>query len=60
VYLGRCRDRFWLRELGVLAGGIGYTAVAQAVSRVGRSVAQDRMWKQRLDQVTAKLSTMKL
>jgi len=49
-----------LWELGVLAGGIGYTAVAQAVSQVGRSVAQDRMWQQRLDQVTAKLSTMKI
>lgn len=60
LYVGRLRGRLRLSELGELAGGMGYTAVAQAVKRVGRAVARERVWKQRLDQVTAALSNVKM
>ena len=60
LYLGRRQGRFRLRELGLRVGGIGYTAVAQAVSRVGRAVVRPGLWKQRLELATAELSTMKM
>jgi hypothetical protein len=60
LYLGRRRGRLRLRELGVLVGGIGYTAVAQAVGRVGRAVAHQGVWKQRFERITEELSNMKM
>ena len=61
LYVGRRRGRLRLGELGELAGGMGYTAVAQAVARVGRAVHQGQgIWKQRLARVTAQLSKMKM
>jgi hypothetical protein len=43
-----------------LSGGVGYTAVAQAVRRVGQQIDQDKTWRRRIDDVSAQLSKMKM
>jgi putative transposase len=41
LWLGRRMGRLTLRELGELAGGMDYAAVAQAVSRFGKRLGQE-------------------
>jgi hypothetical protein len=60
LYVGRMRGRMRLGELGVRAGGIGYTAVAQAVSRVRRKALEDPRWRRRLRSVLHQLSILKM
>jgi len=60
LYLGRGAGRLKLRELGLLAGGVGYTAVAQAVRRVSRLVEPPGIWRERLNEAKAQLSTLKM
>ncbi len=58
LYLGRLRGRLRLQELGQLAGGVGYTAVAQAIRRVRQQMDRDKTWRRRIDAVTAQWPTM--
>ncbi|MBI2947266.1 MAG: transposase [Verrucomicrobia bacterium] len=60
LYLGRRQGRLKLRELALWAGGIGYTAVAQAVSRVARQVERGGACRQRLDKAIVELSKLKM
>jgi malonyl CoA-acyl carrier protein transacylase len=60
LYLGRQRGRLKLEELARLSGGVGYTAVAQAIRRVREQIDRDKAWRRRIDAVSAQLSTMKM
>jgi hypothetical protein len=60
LYLGRQRGRLKLRELARMSGGVGYTAVAQAVRRVREQIDPYKGWRRRMDAVTAQLSKMKM
>jgi hypothetical protein len=60
LYLGRQRGRLKLEQLARLSGGVGYTAVAQAVRRVRQQIQSDKAWRRRIDAVIAQLSTMKM
>jgi putative transposase len=60
LYLGRQRGRLKLAELARLAGGVGYTAVAQAVWRVRQQIQRDKVWRRRMESVSAELSKMKM
>jgi hypothetical protein len=42
IYLGRQRGRLKLQELAELSGGVGYTAVAQAIRRVRQQIPRDK------------------
>ena len=55
LYLGRQRGRLKLAELARLAGGVGYTAVAQAVRRVRQQLDRDKVWRRRVEPVSAEL-----
>ena len=60
LYLGRQRGRLKLEELARLSGGVGYTAVAQAIRRVRQQIDRDKGWRRRIDAVSAELSKMKM
>jgi len=60
LYLGRQRGRLKLQELAQLSGGVGYTAVAQAIRRVRQQIDRDKAWRRRIDAVSAELSKMKM
>jgi hypothetical protein len=60
LYLGRHAGRMRLKELAGKAGGIGIAATGQAVSRIGRRLARDRTWQQRLRAIQAHLSTSEM
>jgi chromosomal replication initiation ATPase DnaA len=60
LYLGRQRGRLKLAELAQLSGGVGYTAVAQAIRRVREQIERDKAWRRRIDTVSAQSSTMKM
>ena len=60
LYFGRQRGRLKLQELADLAGGVGYTAVAQAVRRVQQRSAQDKAWRRRIKEISEQLSNMKM
>ncbi|HOY57562.1 MAG TPA: hypothetical protein PK640_05410 [Verrucomicrobiota bacterium] len=60
LYLGRQRGRLKLEELAELSGGVGYTAVAQAIRRVRQQIHGDKTWRQRIDAVSEQLSKMKM
>jgi hypothetical protein len=60
LYLGRQRGRLKLQELARLSGGVGYTAVAQAVRRVREQIQRDTTWRRRIDAMSEQLSTMKM
>lgn len=60
LYLGRQRGRLKLAELARLSGGVGYTAVAQAIRRVRRQVDREKVWRRRIAAVSAELSKMKM
>ena len=60
LYLGRIHGRLRLTDLGLLAGGIGYTAVAQAISRVRRKTQTDPAWRLHLQSVEKQLSKLKM
>ena len=48
LWLGRRAGRLWLAELGWLAGGTGYAAVAQALARVGRPMERTAALRQQV------------
>ncbi|MGA2862878.1 MAG: hypothetical protein ABSF95_00145 [Verrucomicrobiota bacterium] len=48
LWLGRRAGRLWLAELGRLAGGMGYAAVAQALTRFGRRMERTRELRQKI------------
>jgi REP element-mobilizing transposase RayT len=60
LYLGRQRGRVKLQELAEVSGGVGYTAVAQAIRRVRQQIPRDKAWRDRIDAVSKQLSTMKM
>jgi putative transposase len=60
IYLGRQRGRLKLQELAELSGGVGYTAVAQAIRRVRQQIPGDKTWRSRIDAVSQQLSKMKM
>jgi hypothetical protein len=60
LYLGRQRGRLKLQELARLSGGVGYTAVAQAIRRVRQQLPRDKAWRGRIDAVSTQLSKMKM
>jgi putative transposase len=60
LYLGRQRGRLKLAELARLSGGVGYTAVAQAIRRVRQQLGRDKVWRRRMEAVSAELSKMKM
>ena len=60
LYLGRMHGRLRLAELGQRAGGIGYSAVAKAVSRARRLVGQDAQWRGHKEAIEAKMSIFKM
>jgi hypothetical protein len=60
LYLGWQRGRLKLQELARLSGGVGYTAVAQAIRRVREQIDRDKAWRRRIDAVSAQLSKMKM
>jgi hypothetical protein len=60
IYLGRQRGRVKLQELAELSGGVGYTAVAQAIRRVRQQIPRDKAWRDRIDAVSKPLSKMKM
>jgi hypothetical protein len=60
LYVGRQRGRLTLAELARLSGGVGSTAVAQAVGRVRQQLDREQAWRRRIDAVIAQLSTMKM
>lgn len=60
LYLGRQRGRLKLEELAEFSGGVGYTAVAQAIRRVRQQIHGDKAWRRRIDAVSEQLSKMKM
>jgi hypothetical protein len=56
LWLGRKRGRLTLRQLGELAGGVDYAAVAQAVSRFGQRLERQRQLRQTLARIENELS----
>jgi hypothetical protein len=60
LFLGRQRGRLKLQELAGLAGGVGYTAVAQAVKRVREQIATDKVMRLRIEAVNQELSNVKM
>lgn len=60
LYLGRQRGRLKLEELARFSGGVGSTAVAQAIRRVRQQIGRDKAWRSRVDAVSAQLSKMKM
>jgi hypothetical protein len=60
LYLGRQRGRLKLRELGHLSGGIGDTAVAQAIRRVRQQIHRDRAVRNRIEAIGWQLSNLKM
>ena len=60
LYLGRRLGRLRLQELARKSGGVGYTAVAQAIGRVQRELQRHPRLRNRINDVKAHLSTMKM
>lgn len=60
LYLARTRGRLRLAELAERVGGIGYSAVAQAVKRARRLLSQQAEWRRHQRDVEAKLSRFKM
>jgi chromosomal replication initiation ATPase DnaA len=60
LYLGRQRGRLKLEELARVSGGMGYTAVAQAIRRVRQQIQKDKAWRRRVDAVSSQLSNVKM
>lgn len=60
LYVGRQRGRLKLPELAALIGGVGYTAVAQAIRRVRQQIERDKAWRQRIEAISQQLSKMKM
>ena len=56
LYLGRHGGRMRLSELGEQAGGLGVAATSQAISRIARRVATQRVWQKRLKSIQSNLS----
>jgi len=56
LWIGRRIGRLKLRELGELAGGMDYAAVAQAVARFGRRVGADARLRQQVNRIESQLS----
>ena len=54
--LGRRRGRQTLAQLGKLAGGVDYAAVAQAVSRFGKRLAQENELRRTITKLNDELS----
>ncbi len=60
LWLGRRFGRYSLRELGVLAGGIDYAAVGQAVSRFGHRLEGQDQLRRTLVQIEGQLSNVEM
>ena len=58
LWLGRRRLR--LGESGQLAGGMDYTAVAQAVSRFGKRLGSEAKLRREMARIEAQLSKVKM
>jgi hypothetical protein len=58
LWLGRRQGRLRLRELGGLAGGMDYAAVAQAVRRFGQRVERDEQLRGEIKRMETTLSNV--
>ncbi len=60
LWLGRRRGRLSLAQLGVLAGGLDYAAVGQAVSRFGRRLKNEPKLKIEVSRIESNVSNVEI
>ena len=58
LWLGRRRGRLSLAELGVLAGGMDYAAVGQAVKRFGQRLEKEAELPEAVQEMESRLSNV--
>ncbi len=60
LWLGRRRGRLSLAELGVLAGGMDYAAVGQALSRFGKRLEKEAKLRAAVRKIESQLSNVEM
>ena len=60
LWLGRCRGRLSLAQLGTLAGGLDYAAVGQAISRFGKRLDKEPALRNELHRIESRMSIVEM